>query len=259
MSKSSARSKRARVARRRAGDEQHGKPGRERCRPRARAPATQNRPWYCDGGQYAQDLVDGARDLLVVVDDLLPLVGVPREQHDRVADELRHGLRAGAAEQRGEAGDLDVVEAGLLAVAAVDGDLRQAREHVVARVLALLHRELVEVHARIRGRPARSPGSARSGPARAARLMSSQWRICWRSPSGTPSMREITSTGNGAEKSATASNSSASFNGSRKPRMTSRIIGSSAVDGARREHPAHERSQPVVLRRIHHDDAAGSS
>ena len=40
---------------------------------------------------------------------------------------------------------------------------------------------------------------------------SSQWRICWRSPSGTPSMREMTSTGNGAEKSATASNSVASF------------------------------------------------
>jgi hypothetical protein len=37
------------------------------------------------------------------------------------------------------------VEARLRAVATVDGDLRQAREHVVARVLALLDRELVEV------------------------------------------------------------------------------------------------------------------
>ena len=42
-------------------------------------------------------------------------------------------------------------------------------------------------------------------------------------------MREITSTGNGPAKSATASNSGASETGSRKLQMTSRIIGSSAV------------------------------
>ena len=36
--------------------------------------------------------------------------------------------------------------------------------------------------------------------------------------------------------------------------MTSRIIGSSAADGPRGEHPADERPQPVVLGRVHHDD-----
>ena len=39
--------------------------------------------------------------------------------------------------------------------------------------------------------------------------------------------------------------------------MTSRIIGSSDVDGAGREHAADERAEAVVLGRIHHDDAAG--
>ena len=43
---------------------------------------------------------------------------------------------------------------------------------------------------------------------------------------------------------------------SRKPQMTSRIIGSSAVTACGREHPADERAEAVVLRRIHHDDAA---
>ena len=66
-------------------------------------------------------------------------------------------------------------------------------------------------------------------PASRRRLASSQWRICWRSPSGTPSMREITSTGNSAEKSATASKSAGSSRSSRNPVITSRIMGSSAT------------------------------
>ncbi len=85
----------------------------------------------------------------MVVEDLLPLLGVLAEQHDRVADELRDGLGPGAAEQGHEARDLDVVEPGLGAVTAVDRDLGQARQHVVARVLALLHREVEEVRGRL--------------------------------------------------------------------------------------------------------------
>ena len=45
---------------------------------------------------------------------------------------------------------------------------------------------------------------------------------------GTPSMVEMTSTGNGPEKSATRSNSSRSMSGSRCDRTTDRIIGSNA-------------------------------
>jgi hypothetical protein len=56
-------------------------------------------------------------------------------------------LGTGAVEQSGEAGDLDIVEAGLLAVAAIDRHLREPRQHVVARMLPLLDRELVEVRA----------------------------------------------------------------------------------------------------------------
>ena len=39
-------------------------------------PATQNRPWYCDGGQVAQDLLDRPGIAVGVVAHLLPLVGV---------------------------------------------------------------------------------------------------------------------------------------------------------------------------------------
>ena len=95
----------------------------------------------------AEDLLDRAGDLVAVVEHLLPLVGVAGEQHDRVADQLGHRLGPGPADEGGEAGDLGVVEAGLGAVAAVDGDLGQARQHVVGRVLPLLDGQLVEVHA----------------------------------------------------------------------------------------------------------------
>ena len=87
--------------------------------------STENRPWYCDGGRKRR-ISSTARGIARrVVDDLLPLVGVACEQHDGVADELGDRLGAGAAEQRGEPGDLLVVEAGLDAVAAVDGHLRE--------------------------------------------------------------------------------------------------------------------------------------
>ena len=82
---------------------------------------------------------------LRVVDDPAPLVGVGGEQHGRVAHQLGHRLRPGPAEQRGEAGDLVVVEAGLDAVAPVDGDLGQPGEHVVGRAAPLVGGEGVEV------------------------------------------------------------------------------------------------------------------
>ena len=126
-----------------------GKPGRERAALEL-AVGVREAALVLRRRQDAQDLLDRARDLLAVVEDLLPLVGVLREQHHRVADELRHRLRARAAEQAGEARDLDVVEPGLDAVAAVDGHLRQPRDHVVAGVLPLLDRELVEVRRRSR-------------------------------------------------------------------------------------------------------------
>ena len=71
----------------------------------------------------------------MVVEDLAPLVRVLPEQHHGVADELGHGLGARATEKRREPGDLEIVETGLHAVAPVDGDLRQPRQHVVGRVL----------------------------------------------------------------------------------------------------------------------------
>jgi hypothetical protein len=61
----------------------------------------------------------------VVVEELLPLIRMPPEQHQRVPDELRDRLGPGPTEERSEAGDLGVVEPRLDAVAAVDGHLRQ--------------------------------------------------------------------------------------------------------------------------------------
>ena len=125
------------VAGRGAGEEQHRVAGRDgpalELAVHLREPALILRR-----RQVPKDLVDRARDRLAVVDDLLPLVGVLREQHHRVADELGDGLGSGATEQRREAGDLRVVEPGLRTVAAVDRNLREPRQHVVGGVLALL-------------------------------------------------------------------------------------------------------------------------
>ena len=114
------------VARRGAGDEQHREPGRDGAA-LERAVVDREAALVLRGREDAEDLLDRAGDLRRVVEHLLPLVGVPVEQHDRVADQLGDRLGAGAAEQRGEPGDLLVVEPGLLAVAAVDGDLREPR------------------------------------------------------------------------------------------------------------------------------------
>ena len=105
----------------------------------------ENRPWYCDGGSSRRISSTAAGMQVGVLDDPAPLVGVAVEEDDCVADELGHGLRAGAAEQAGEAGDLVVVEPGLDAVAPVDRHLGEAGEHVVGRGPPLLLRQLLEV------------------------------------------------------------------------------------------------------------------
>ena len=45
-------------------------------------------------------------------------------------------------------------------------------------------------------------------PTSSSSIESVQWRICWRSPAGTPTIVQITSTGKGPEKSTTASKAS---------------------------------------------------
>ena len=99
MSNSSARSNARGIARRRAGDEEHGEARGDRAALELAlldaVPALVLRR-----RQVPEDLLDRPRDLLVVVEDLLPLVGVLPEQHHRVADELRDRLGARAAEER---------------------------------------------------------------------------------------------------------------------------------------------------------------
>ena len=69
-----------------------------------------------------------------------------REHHHRAADELGDGLRARAAQQRCESGDLDVIE--LAHIPVVVGDLRgdQPADHVVLRIFAPLLDQAVVVH-----------------------------------------------------------------------------------------------------------------
>src|ERR687897_422580 len=119
------------ITRRCPRDEEHGEAGWDRPAPELALlhaePALVLR-WR----PVPEDLLDRTRDPLAVVDHLLPLVRMPPEQDHRVADELCHRLGARPAEQRGEAGDLGVVEPRLRAVAAVDGDLPVlgARRHL---------------------------------------------------------------------------------------------------------------------------------
>ena len=215
--------------------------------------STQNRPWYCDGGQYRR-ISSTARDLLVVVDNLLPLVGVLPEEHDRVADELRDGLGTRAAEERHETRDLDVVEAGLHAVTAVDGDLREAREHVVAGVLALLDGQLVEVHGRLEHRLlvlgarrdlARLPAEAGVEPVAdllALAVGHAEHARDHLDREGRGEVGDRVELGRVVHRIEEAPDHLADHRFERR-------------DGTRREHPTHERSEAVVLRRIHHDEA----
>ena len=202
----------------------------------------------------AEDLLDGLRDAARVVEDHLPLLGVSVEEHDRVGDELRDGLGAGSTDQRAEAGDLAVVE--LLHDAVVVGhlDLGEAAEHVVGRVGPLLGRQPVEV-----GRHGGAVGLG--GLARPdltdlpGSIESSQWRICWRSGAGTPSILEMISTGNGPAKPPTSSNLVRGVELVQVARDDLADHRLERADGPRREHPAHERPQSVVPRRVDHDQA----
>ena len=66
----------------------------------------------------------------------------------------------------------------------------------------------------------------------------------------------MTSMGNGAAKSATTSNSSASRDRVEEAADDLADHRLERGDGAGREHAADERAEPVVLGRVHHDDAA---
>ncbi len=63
-------------------------------------------------------------------------------------------------------------------------------------------------------------------PISRSRLVSVQWRICWRSALGTPTISQITSTGNGPLKSCTASKAPAPSRGSSTSAITRSTTGS---------------------------------
>ena len=188
--------------------------------------------------------------------DPLPLVGMAGEQHDGVADELRHRLGAGAAEQRREAGDLLVVEAGLDAVAAVDGHLGEPAEHVVARVRRASRRELVEVAGHLERRPAArsgvgsmSPGSRCSVDVEPLADLLALALGHAEHPGDDLDGERRREVGHGVELVAVVE----------RVEEAPDDLADHRLEGGhrpRREHPAHEGPQPVVLGRVHHDDAA---
>jgi hypothetical protein len=180
---------------------------------------------------------------------------VLREQHDRVADELGDRLCAGTAEQGGEARDLGVVEAGLHAVAAVDRDLGQPRDHVVGRVLALLDGQRVEAGAVLEPRLhalggrihlARFPMQAQVDPVAhrvaLARRHTEHPEDDLRGEPGAE-VGDRVELGGAVERIEDPADDLADHRLERRHRP-------------RREHPADERAEPVVLRGVHHDDAA---
>ena len=63
-------------------------------------------------------------------------------------------------------------------------------------------------------------------PTSRSSIPSVQWRICWRSAPGTPRISQITSIGNGAAKSSTASKDPAPCRSSRSPLITRWTSGS---------------------------------
>ena len=179
------------------------------------------------------------------------------EQHDGVADELGDGLGAGPAEQRRRT-RRSRRRSSPVSVPSPRSTVTwvRRRQHVVGRVSAASPRELVEVARPCSSMAVRCPrASGPSRPARGAGTRSSHSRICCRSPSGTPSIREMISTGNGAEKSCDH------VEGSPRPSSVVEQPGDDLADhrlerrdGPGREHPADEGPEPVVLGRVHHDD-----
>ena len=188
-----------------AGDDEHREPGGDRLAVEL-AVGDGEAALVLRRRLVAQHLLHGGAGERWVGLELGELVGVLGEGHHRVADQLGDRLGAGGGEQHDEAGHLDVGEALDGAVLALDLGLEEVADHVVAEVLALVGGE--RVHVARRSLMAHSmPWSVGNGlPTSRSSMASVQWRICWRSPSGTPTISQITSTGNGPAKSTTASN-----------------------------------------------------
>ncbi len=91
----------------------------------------ERRTLYCFGRLVAQQLLHRGGDLATVVEQLLPLVGIARERHRRIAHQLGDGLGTRTAQKRCETGDLEVVEGLLLTVFPLDLSSDQPAEHVV--------------------------------------------------------------------------------------------------------------------------------
>ena len=178
-----------------------------------------HRPWYCDGAQKRR-ISSTARERAARRSSmhLPPLLRVPGEEHDATADELRDRLAPGAGERAAQKPATS---------SSREADLAEPRDHVVGRVPPLLR-------APARGcrcprlRPASMPclRSASGSPARGAASRRSSAGSAGGPPRARRGSREITSTGNGPEKSAMRSNISSPSSGSRYLRTRPRIIGS---------------------------------
>jgi hypothetical protein len=204
-------------------------------------------------GQQAEDLLDGLRDALRVGGDPTPLVGVLVEQHDGVADQLGDRLRARPAEEPREAGDLVVVETGLDAVAAVDGHLGEAGEHVVGRLPALLLYEVEEVSDRLEyGSLSLDGGVDLAGLAVQAQVepLADLLALTFghaQHPGDDLDRERRRQVGHGVERVALGQR----FEEAPDHFSDHRLEGH---DRSRREHPADQGAEPVVLGRVHHDD-----
>ena len=155
------------------------------------------------GTFVAQQLLERGRDLAAVFPQFLPLVLVVGEYDDGVADEFGDCLGARTAEHGAEAGDLDVVESPGLAVL---DDLRvdEPADHVVTTRLAPFLNQLVVVGARLHDRIHAVRRDADALVALESLVEPVPQLLL--SAAGTPSIEVITSTGNSAAKSSTASN-----------------------------------------------------
>ena len=133
------------------------------------------------------------------------------EQVHGGADELGHRLCTRPAQKRCKSRDFDVVELSLRAVFALDLGFDELGEEVVLAVRRAASAPGRGRTSRSRWRLAWPSRRPRSAPGSRVSDTSIQCRICWATSSSCiPSMVVITSTGNGAENSCTASNPSGS-------------------------------------------------
>lgn len=105
-----------------------------------------NRPVRCTGGVNPQGLLDGLRRQARVVDEPLPLLGVPLEGEHRVADEVDRRLEAREQQQGTQRQHVLGGDPALL----VRGDERA--DDVAARVTRALLEESGEQHVERLGR-----------------------------------------------------------------------------------------------------------